>query len=81
MAGRLVALTDAPSWPSTLGCEAWLSISIWMLVVSTGPAAKLMGSTRERWPPRTFTELDEKYVVSSEQLVSTSRSIAIGYIP
>jgi len=48
MAGRLEAPTDAPSWPFTRGCEAWLSISIWMLVARTGPAAKLMGSTRER---------------------------------
>jgi len=73
---------DAPSWSFTRGCEAWLSTSIWMLDARTGPAANLMGSTRERWSLWTsMMELDEKYVVSSERLVSTSRSMAIGYIP
>jgi hypothetical protein len=79
-----VVLTGSPSWPFTGGCGAWLSISIciWLLVASTGPAAKLMGSICERWPPRmSVMELDEKYVVLSERLVSTSRSTTIGYIP
>ena len=77
-----MALTDAPSWPFTRSSETWLSICIWMLVASTGPVAKLMGSTREGWSPRTsIMELDEKYVESSERLFSTSRSMIIGYIP
>ena len=74
----------SPLWSFTRGCEAWLSISIciWVFVASAGPAAKLMGPICERWPPRTSgRELDEKYVVSSERLVSTSRSMTIGYIP
>jgi len=77
-----VALTDASSWPFTRVCETWLSICIWTLVASTGPAAKLMGSICEGWSPRTsMMELDEKYVVSSERLFSTSRSMMVGYIP
>ena len=78
-----MASTDVPPWLFTRGCEAWLSISIWVLVAcSAGLAAKLTGSICERSPPRTsMIEPDEKYVVSSERLVSTSRTTIIGYIP
>ena len=81
-----MVLTGSPLWSFTRGCEARLSISIciWVFVASAGPAAnlKFMGSICEHWPPRTSArEPDEKYVVSSERLVSTSRSTTIGYIP
>jgi hypothetical protein len=61
--------------------DGFVDKSIWPRDASTGPRAKLMGSTvcEGRGPPRTaMMVLNELIVESSERFFSTSRTTMIG---